>query len=120
MPGGLFTAGTSSVGYLEAAVVAGTVPGLLLLALQVVLLPSPVAFPWMSCWTCWIRRDIAASEFDLLRLALSWLRRHGAAAGVDLLQLVADIDFDKMKPEEVMRGSRCSLSLQCCVAGDLR
>lgn len=46
-------------------------------------------------------RDVAASEFDLFRLAVSWVAQHGAAEGVDLVEMVDNLDFSKMSPEQV-------------------
>lgn len=46
-------------------------------------------------------RDVAASEFDLFRLAVSWVAQHGAAEGVDLVQMVDSLDFSKLTPEQV-------------------
>ncbi|WIA30049.1 hypothetical protein OEZ86_000144 [Tetradesmus obliquus] len=45
-------------------------------------------------------RDVGATEFDLLRLAVSWQQQHGASAGVALLQLVDNIDFAALTPEQ--------------------
>ncbi|WIA09978.1 hypothetical protein OEZ85_010190 [Tetradesmus obliquus] len=45
-------------------------------------------------------RDVGATEFDLLRLAVSWQQQHGASAGVALLQLVDNIDFATLTPEQ--------------------
>lgn len=46
-------------------------------------------------------RDIGATEFDLLTLAISWFNQHGATAGVDLVQLVDNLDFSRMTAEQV-------------------
>lgn len=54
-----------------------------------------------------ISRDIAAREYDLLRLAVTWQRQHGDEEDVELAELVKVLDFGQMTAQQVWCHSWC-------------